>query len=60
MTLNHIKVPASLLLILGSVWLWAADQPPSQAQRGEFQKAFAAGNYKVAYDGFRKLALDAP
>src|SRR5436190_22125815 len=58
MTLNNIILPLSLMLIIGSVWLSAADQPVSQAQRDEFQKAFAGGNYKVAYEGFRKLALD--
>src|SRR5579863_5385618 len=58
MALNHCILPLSLLLVIGSMWLSAADQPASQAQRDGFQKTFAAGNLKVAYEGFRKLALD--
>ena len=58
MTLKKIILPVVFMLIVGTVWLTAADQPVSQAQRDEFQKAFAGGNYKVAYEGFRKLALD--
>ena len=58
MTLKKNMLLASLLLAVGTVWLGAADQPVSQSQRPEFQKAFDGGNYKVAYEGFRKLALD--
>ncbi|MGQ0635052.1 MAG: alpha-2-macroglobulin family protein [Planctomycetaceae bacterium] len=36
----------------------AADAPPDPAQRPKYQQAFNAGNYKDAYEGFRKLALD--
>jgi uncharacterized protein YfaS (alpha-2-macroglobulin family) len=41
------------------VCLVAADSPsPFATSREAFLKAFQAGNYKDAYDGFRKLALD--
>ncbi|HEY2249975.1 MAG TPA: hypothetical protein VGH74_02900, partial [Planctomycetaceae bacterium] len=58
MTLNNFLLPLSVLLIIGTVWLAAGDQPVSQAQRAEFRKAFDAGNYKIAYEGYRKLALN--
>ena len=58
MTLTKFILPLIFMAIAGTVWLGAAEQPVSQTQRDEFQKAFAAGNYKVAYEGFRKLALD--
>jgi uncharacterized protein YfaS (alpha-2-macroglobulin family) len=57
MSFKTLALPVALALV-ASVWLLAADQPPSQAQRDNFQKAFSSGNFKVAYDGFRKLALD--
>ncbi len=58
MSFKTLVLPAAFALVAW-VWLSAADQPPSQAQRDDFQKAFNSGNFKVAYDGFRKLALDA-
>ncbi len=46
----------TILLLAGSMWLWGADQPVLQAQARRISEgAFAAGNYKVAYEGFRKL-----
>ena len=34
------------------------ESPVNQSQRGQFQKAHNDRNYKDAYEGFRKLALD--
>src|SRR5690242_16164629 len=46
-------------LLAAAVWLVAADQAPTQQQRREaLQKAYQAGNFRDAYDGLRKLALD--
>jgi uncharacterized protein YfaS (alpha-2-macroglobulin family) len=39
------------------IWLLAAAPDPSAA-RQEAQKAFQAGNFRDAYEGYRKLALD--
>jgi len=52
---------ASLLLVVAGLCVWAAraDKPGQHAQqRDKLTKAFRDGNYKVAYDGLRKLALD--
>jgi uncharacterized protein YfaS (alpha-2-macroglobulin family) len=38
--------------------LQAADQSSQQARREALLKSYHAGNYKDAYDGLRKLALD--
>jgi uncharacterized protein YfaS (alpha-2-macroglobulin family) len=40
------------------VWLVAADEPNRQARRDSLMKTFQAGNWKDAYEGLRKLALD--
>ena len=57
MMLKKFALPLALALLVASVWICAADQAPAQAKRGEFEKALAAGNFQIAYDGFRKLAL---
>ncbi len=59
----------SLVFVLGLAALFLAAAPESakfgrptaspQAERERFQKLYDEGNYKDAYDGFRKLALDA-
>src|SRR5262249_41067271 len=48
---------AAVVMSAGAYWLTApnASQP---AQRAALMKAVSAGNYKDAYDGLRKLALD--
>lgn len=46
------------LLGLVSALLWAADTATPDEKRESLQKAFRAGNYKVAYDGLRPLVLD--
>jgi uncharacterized protein YfaS (alpha-2-macroglobulin family) len=58
----HGKRTALVLGITGLslsmvVWLAAADGPNS-AQRDKLMKAYQAGNFRDAYDGLRKLALD--
>ncbi|MHB1036836.1 MAG: alpha-2-macroglobulin family protein [Pirellulales bacterium] len=35
-----------------------SDDPANQDARAQLQKTFSAGNYKDAYEGYRKLALD--
>jgi uncharacterized protein YfaS (alpha-2-macroglobulin family) len=51
-------VSVGLALAFAAVWLIAADTPSPQAQRDNLMKAYRAGNYKEAYEGLRKLALD--
>jgi uncharacterized protein YfaS (alpha-2-macroglobulin family) len=51
-------VGGALLAFLGVVWLMAADPSLNQTQRQKLMKTFQAGNYKDAYEGLRKLALD--
>jgi uncharacterized protein YfaS (alpha-2-macroglobulin family) len=46
-----------LVSALAAMWIFAAD-PSQQEHRSKSTKAMQAGNYKDAYDGFRKLALD--
>jgi uncharacterized protein YfaS (alpha-2-macroglobulin family) len=48
-----------ILVAAGAVvWLAAAEKPSPEDQRAHWKKAYEAGNYKEAYEGFRKLALD--
>jgi hypothetical protein len=51
---------AGLLMLVASLCLWAAraDRPGHAQQRDTLTRAFRDGNFKVAYDGLRKLALD--
>src|SRR5690349_19457160 len=53
-------VPLALLVSLGifglSLFLPAAENPPDLRSKSE--AAFKAGNFKDAYDGYRKLVLD--
>src|SRR6266852_2981026 len=41
-----------------SVWRLAADGPSIEAERTKLTKAYNDGNWKVAYDGLRLLALN--
>ncbi|MFN0055858.1 MAG: alpha-2-macroglobulin family protein [Planctomycetales bacterium] len=41
-----------------SPFLIAAEQTVDRGPRGDSQRAFLAGNFQVAFEGFRKLALD--
>jgi uncharacterized protein YfaS (alpha-2-macroglobulin family) len=58
----HAKRAAMVLgvtmsLFSAALWLIAAD-PAAPGQREKLMKAHQAGNFKDAYDGLRKLALD--
>jgi uncharacterized protein YfaS (alpha-2-macroglobulin family) len=47
----------AVLAIIG-VWNLSAEDPSPQQQRDNVTRLFQAGNYKDAYEGFRRLALD--
>jgi uncharacterized protein YfaS (alpha-2-macroglobulin family) len=49
---------AALALAAGVACVFAAAPPSQQSQREALMRASQAGNYKDAYDGLRKLALD--
>ena len=52
-------VAGSLLAAFAAVvTLKAVDTPTPETLRQNYMKAYTAGNYKDAYDGLRKLALD--
>jgi len=52
-------LPAALVLGVTALWLLAADKPANQSERrAALLKAEQNGNWKDAYDGLRKLALD--
>lgn len=55
---KKLALPVVFSFGVFSWWLSAAETPVSQSQRETFQKAMNAGNFKDAYEGFRKLALD--
>src|SRR3712207_1040733 len=57
--ITRARVLAAVAAVgLMGVWL-VAEEPATPAQRREAAvKAFHAGNFKEAYDGLRKLALD--
>src|SRR5437667_154723 len=44
--------------VVAGAWLGAAAPPSNQEQRDALMKTYQAGNWKDAYDGVRKLALD--
>lgn len=49
---------ASLLTFVVASWWLIAEEAGKPVNRDEVKKQFDAGNFKVAYDGYRKLALD--
>jgi uncharacterized protein YfaS (alpha-2-macroglobulin family) len=51
-------VGAVSVAALAGVWLWAGNRPTQQEQRTRLTKAANDGNFKDAYEGLRKLALD--
>ena len=53
---KHIVLASLLSVFVASLWLVAEEAKP--ANRDELKKLFDAGNFKVAYDGYRSLALD--
>src|SRR5438067_2450621 len=57
--MKKISVLAVALLVVGiGVWRLTAQQGSNEEQRTKLTKAYNDGNFKVAYDGLRKLALD--
>ncbi len=55
----HVRALGVLLAVAGlAVWAAAADKPTFASQRDALMKQFQAGNWKDAYQGLRKLALD--
>ena len=48
----------TLALAAAVTWSFGAQKSPQQERREALTKAANAGNYKDAYDGLRKLALD--
>src|SRR5262249_48166700 len=48
----------ALALAAAVTWTFAAQKSPQQQRREELTRAANAGNYKDAYEGLRKLALD--
>ena len=54
-----VSLLAGLLLVVAvGRMLWSAEAAPSPEQRQKYQKLLKDGNFKDAYDGFRKMALD--
>jgi uncharacterized protein YfaS (alpha-2-macroglobulin family) len=48
----------TLVFAVAAVWMFAADPPSPQERHDQLSKTMKAGNFKDAYEGFRKLALD--
>src|SRR5437764_14036619 len=48
----------ALAVIVLGVWRLKAGDPSIEAQRRQLTKSFNDGNFKVAYEGLRKLTLD--
>ena len=57
LVISKVRVLSVLVAVAAVTWLFAA-QPSQQAQRDKLHKTMQAGNWKDAYDGLRKLALD--
>lgn len=49
---------AGLLSVVITSWWLIAEEAGKPVNRDELKKQFDAGNFKVAYDGYRKLVLD--
>src|SRR5215472_7544222 len=52
-----IVLGVTLVFALATVWLMAANRA-APAQRDNLMKTFRDGNFRDAYEGLRKLALD--
>jgi uncharacterized protein YfaS (alpha-2-macroglobulin family) len=48
----------AVVLAVAAFWIYAGNPPSHAERRATLTKAFQAGNWKDAYDGLRKLALD--
>ncbi len=51
-------VLASLLSTVVASWMLMAEEAGKPVNRDQLKQQFDAGNFKVAYDGYRKLAID--
>ena len=51
-------IAVAMALVLVGAWRLAAGGQSLEEQRTQLTKAFNDGNFKAAYDGLRKLALD--
>src|SRR3984885_1374697 len=51
-------IAVALTLALFGVWRLTAGAPSIEAERTKLTKAYNDGNFKVAYDGLRLLALN--
>ena len=49
---------ASVVSVVAMSWWLMAEEPGKLVDRAELKKQFDSGNFKVAYDGYRKRALD--
>jgi uncharacterized protein YfaS (alpha-2-macroglobulin family) len=57
LALSKVRILGVVVAVAAAAWLFAADKPQAE-QRANMQKTMQAGNWKDAYEGFRKLALD--
>lgn len=55
--LNRKSLTALAILVSTGIWIYAQEPAPEQ-RREQAVKALNAGNFKSAYEDFRKLALD--
>ena len=53
----QVATAALLVTLAAGPITWTAEPAP-EPSRADIQKQFGAGNFKAAYDGFRRLALD--
>jgi uncharacterized protein YfaS (alpha-2-macroglobulin family) len=53
-----VLTAAAVICSAAGVWIVAADRASHKTRRANLEKSFKAGNYRDAYDGLRKLALD--
>src|SRR5262245_16985224 len=53
-----VVLGVALTLVVAVGWRLAAEAQPPQDRRAALTKTMKAGNFKDAYDGLRKLALD--
>src|SRR5262245_25909417 len=59
LTKARVRVMAVLAVLgVAGVYLLAGEGPTIEQRRASLKKTFDAGNFKDAYDGLRKLALD--
>src|SRR6266851_8377889 len=57
LAMSKVKILGVVAAAATAAWLFAADKPQAE-QRANMLKTMQAGNFKDAYEGYRKLALD--